>query len=913
MTRQRAQILVSILTGLFLLDFNSSAQPADRIKAAIDQRRTVTLVGNRNPLARPEFEVGMAAPDLSMNRMILALQSDAGQESALEALIEAQHDPNSPSYHQWLTPETFSERFGVSASDVRQVTEWLTGLGFTIDEVPAGGRSIVFSGTAKQVDAAFHTSMRMYNVAGKVHYANATDPEIPEALAGVVAGAVTLNNFGRKALHTRVEAAPDYTSGSAHYLAPADFATIYDVAPLYSGGIDGTGQSVAIVGRTNIKVSDVQTFRSTFGLPLNNPVVIVNGTDPGIVSTDEASEAYLDIEWSGAVAKMATVKFVVSKSTNTTDGVDLSAQYIVSNNLAPVMSTSFGSCEAQMGSTERTFYSNLWQQAAAQGITALISAGDSGAAGCDTPTETTATGGQAVNGLCSTVYSVCVGGTEFNEAGNNSLYWSASNNASDGSALSYIPEVAWNESASNGGSDLWATGGGASAFFSKPAWQTGLGVPADGKRDVPDVSLTAAGHDGYLVDILGSFYIVSGTSAASPTFAGLMALVNQKTAARQGNANTTFYALANLAASGGAQVFHGTTGGNNTVPGVTGYTAGPRYNQATGLGSADAFVLVNHWTDSSVSAGPAFTLSIAQPSVTVLQGGQGAATANVAVSGGFSAAVALSVSGMPTGVTASFVPATLPAPGSGAGVLTISSGATVTPGSYNLTVTATSGTQKKTAALTLVVSLPLSLTESASTISIARGASGTVTITTHTGAGFNSAVALSSTAPAGVTAAFTPTTIAAPGSGTSQLKLTVASTATPGTYTVTIKATAGALTATETLALTVASPPSFTLTATPTSVSVTQGSVASTVISLSAINGFSSSVTVSYGTLPAGVTARWSSVSNGAQLTFAAGTAAKAGSYPVTITGTSPGITPSPTVTVTLTISAGSAGTGINR
>jgi pseudomonalisin len=912
MTRKRAQILAGIFTGLFLLDFNSSAQPVNRIKTAIDERRTVRLLGNRHPMARPEFEVGVAAPDLGMERMILALHSDPAQQSALEALIESQHDPSSPEYHRWLTPETFGERFGVSASDVRQVSEWLTGRGFTIDEVPAGGRTIVFSGNARQVEAAFHTSIRLYNVAGNAHYANATDPEIPEALAGVVAGAVTLHNFGRKALHTRVEAAPNFTSGSAHYLAPADFATIYDVAPLYSGGIDGTGQTIAIVGRTNIKISDVQTFRSTFGLPLNNPVVVVNGTDPGIVSTNEASEAYLDVEWSGAVAKMATVKFVVSKSTNTTDGVDLSAQYIVSNNLAAVMSTSFGSCEVQMGSGERTFYSNLWQQAASQGITALISSGDSGAAGCDAPSGTTATGGAAVNGLCSTPYSVCVGGTEFNEAGNNNLYWSASNNASDGSALSYIPEVAWNESGSNSGSGLWATGGGASAFFTKPTWQTGPGVPADGKRDVPDVSLTAAGHDGYLTDILGSFYIVSGTSAASPTFAGLMALVNQKTAARQGNANTTFYALASLAASGGAHIFHGTTGGNNTVPGVTGFSAGPQYNQATGLGSADAFVLVNHWTDSSVSAGPAFTLSVAQPSVTVLQGSQGTVSASVAVSGGFNAAVGLSVSGMPTGVTASFAPTSLPAPGSGAGVLTISAGATVAPGSYSLTVTATSGTQKKTAALTLVVTLPLSLTENASSISIARGASGTITVTTHIGTGFNSAVALSATVPAGVTAAFTPPTIGAPGAGTSQLKLTVGSTATPGTYTVTIKAAAGSLTPTETLSLTIPSPPSFTLTASPSKVGVTQGGSGSTVISLTAINGFNGSVTVSFGTLPAGVTGRWTSVSNGVRLTLTTGTTAKPGSYPITITGTSPGITPSPTVTVTLTIAAAVAG-GLNQ
>ncbi len=346
MTRHPGAICAGAFIGLFLLDFNSSAQPADRIKTAVDERRTVLLTGNRHPLARPDFEVGVAVPDLPMERMILVLQPDAAQQSTLETLLTALHDPNSPEYHHWLTPETFAGRFGVSTNDVRQVTDWLISRGFTIDEIPAGGRSIVFSGATAAVEAAFHTSMRRYNVAGKVHYANATDPEIPEALASVVTGPVTLHDFGRQAMHSRVEAAPNFTSGNSHYLAPADFATIYDVAPLYTSGIDGTGQTLAIVGRTNIKVSDVQTFRSNYGLPLNNPVVVVNGKDPGVVSTDEASEAYLDVEWSGAVAKKATVKFVVSASSNSTDGVDLSVQYIVSNNLAPVMSTSFGSCEA---------------------------------------------------------------------------------------------------------------------------------------------------------------------------------------------------------------------------------------------------------------------------------------------------------------------------------------------------------------------------------------------------------------------------------------------------------------------------------------------------------------------------------------------------------------------------------------
>ena len=180
MKRHRAAISASVFAGLFLLDFNSMAQPVDRIKSRIDKNRTIRLSGNRHPLARPEFEIGTAAPDLRMERMILVLQPDAAQQEALEKFLAAQHDPNAPEFHQWLTPETFARQFGVSAGDIQQVTDWLVGRGFTIEEVPAGGRTIVFNGDASHVAAAFRTSIRTYNVGGEIHYANATDPEIPE-------------------------------------------------------------------------------------------------------------------------------------------------------------------------------------------------------------------------------------------------------------------------------------------------------------------------------------------------------------------------------------------------------------------------------------------------------------------------------------------------------------------------------------------------------------------------------------------------------------------------------------------------------------------------------------------------------------------------------------------------------------
>src|SRR5208282_5936866 len=228
----------------------------------------------------------------------------------------------------------------------------------------------------------------------------------------------------------------------SHDLYAGDFATIYNVAPLYAyaSGINGTGQSIAIVGRTHpsTAVSDWAAFRSMMGLSPNAPQIIVNGPDPGDLGSNEDGEADLDVEWSGAVATNATIKFVTSASTSTTDGVDLSAQYIVNNDVAPVMSVSFGLGECALGSSENAFINNLWAQAAALGISVFVASGDSGAdGGCRRAPL-------GVSGLASTPYNVAVGGTEFNEG--SGTYWASTNNATGSSALSYIPEVGWNES-----------------------------------------------------------------------------------------------------------------------------------------------------------------------------------------------------------------------------------------------------------------------------------------------------------------------------------------------------------------------------------------------------------------------------------------------------------------------------------
>jgi pseudomonalisin len=705
-------LTLTILLSLFSLELTAQTEPPaeppsplfmlppfvpvrDRITSFIDDDQRVTLRGNVHPLATAAYDAGAVAPGFPMEHMLLTLLPEATQQDALNQLMDAQLNPESPYYHQWLTPEQYGERFGVSEADTAQIAAWLQAHGMEVEEVTAGRGSIIFSGNSGQVESAFHTQIHAYRIGNVLHHANATDPQIPAALTQVVGGIVSLHDFHSEPQHLAArEPAPAFTSGGSYYLAPADFATIYDLLPLYQQSITGTGQSVAIVARSNIKLADVRQFRTYFGLPANDPQIVVNGTDPGIWNSNEETEADLDVEWSGAVARNAAIKFVVSKSTNSSDGVDLSAQYIVNHNLAPVMSTSFGLCEASLGSSGNGFLNSLWQQAAAEGITVFVSSGDNGAAGCDSAAAASATHGRGVNGLCSTPYSVCVGGSEFKDASNPSLYWSSSNAAgAQSSALSYIPEATWNESGlSSGGqgSGLWASGGGASSVYTKPAWQAGTGVPADSRRDVPDVALSAAGHDGYLIYQEGGLYVVGGTSAASPSFAGVMALVVQHMGARQGNANTALYSLASKQWEGGAFIFHDITQGNNSVPGQAGFEAAAGYDQATGLGSIYGSVLINHWSDASVVPA-AFQATPSVSSLSVTAGSNNSLTLRVTVSGGFDAAIAFSVTGLPSGVSAVFTPARLSAPGSGTSVLKLTAITSAKAGVYTVTVSATSG------------------------------------------------------------------------------------------------------------------------------------------------------------------------------------------------------------------------------
>jgi subtilase family serine protease len=824
-----------------------------------------------------------------MQRMVLVLRPDPAQEAALEELLRAQQDPASPYYHQWLSPDSFGKRFGVSRNDLSRIVTWLASHGMQVDEVPASRRSIVFSGTAGQVNSTFHTSIQKYSVRGESHFANSTDPQIPAALVPVVQGVVSLHDF-RSASQI---VTPSYTAvNGVHFLSPQDWDVIYDVNPLFRQGLDGTGQSIAVLGRVDVALSDVRKFRSDAGLPANDPQMIVNGPDPGFPNCNDEAESALDVEWAGAIARNATVKFVTSQS-GATDGINLSAQYAVNNNVAPIVTLSYGLCEAVYGSSGNTFWNSLWQQAAAQGMSVFVSSGDSGAAGCDSMNATTATHGRGVNALCSSPYSTCVGGTQFNDTYNSGQYWSPINGSDQSSVLSYIPEVAWNESGWSNA--LFASSGGASIVYPKPAWQAGPGVPADGMRDVPDVAMTAALHDAYIIQIQGGLFYVGGTSAATPSLASVMALVLENTGARQGNANPTFYTLANLQLSAnGASVFHDITSGNNSVPGVTGFNSGTGYDLVTGMGSVDATLLVNHWSDSATSN---FTLSPSSANVSLTPGASTSVTVTETAQNAFSSPVSLSATGLPAGVTVSFSPSTLTAAGSS--TVTFATASTVVPGNYAVTITGTGGglTRSTPITLTVIQAASFRLTANTSTATLATGSSISFTLTTAVIGSFKSALALSlSGYPKGVTATFSPASIASPGNGSSTLKVSAPLGTGAGAYTFAIKASGSGVNQTIPITVTIVVP-NFTFSASASSAAVAWGVPVKITLRTSTVNLFNSPIALSVSGLPKGVTASFSppilaapgSGSNTLTLTEAAG--AVSGTYNLTLSATGGGIT----------------------
>ena len=626
--------LVLLLTLAAFASTNAFAQ-RNRITRTVNSLDRVQLRGNVSPRMHTDEDQGAVDPSLKLPAVTLVLEQTAEQSAALQQLLADQQNPSSPKYHRWLTPEEFADQFGASAADVAKIRAWVEDNGLTVTAVGRGRNYIAFQGNADQVQRLFGTEIHQFLVNGETHYANTADPQVPSAFQGVVRAVHGLNDFRfRPPSRARnvterfpIGALPRYNSSSgSHYLAPADVATIYNLKALHDSGITGAGQRVVIVGQTQIRPADLAQFRSTFSMSANVPqtVLVPGTTDPGIVKGD-IDEAALDIEWVSAVAPDVTTIYVYAP--DVTDAL----QYAIDQNLAPVLSMSYGLCEQESGQSDAQTLQALARQAVAQGMTWFAASGDDGGADCGTASRFT---GAAVDLPAAVPEVTGVGGTTLTEG--TGTYWNSSNSSGRGSAISYIPEAGWNDSIT--GSPA-SSGGGASLYFTKPSWQSGSGVPSDGARDVPDVAVSASPqHDGYMVYSGGSLAIIGGTSAGAPSFAGIAVLINQylistgaQTSAGLGNINPRLYSLAQSAPG----IFHDVTSGNNTVTSCTsrrnctstpvGFSAGVGYDQVTGLGSVDAYRLATSWTSGTFSTRTASVLltagstTITSADVAVLQ------------------------------------------------------------------------------------------------------------------------------------------------------------------------------------------------------------------------------------------------------------------------------------------------------
>jgi hypothetical protein len=657
-------------------------QATPRVQSFVDESRRVVLDGNVHPLlsggsagygltgragAQHIVDLGGVEDSFPAGRLLLLLQRSAAQETALEDFIRNAHAAGNPAFHQWLKPEEFGRIYGPADSDVAAVEAWLESHGLTVTKVHTGRVAIEFTGTAGQVREAFQTEIHRYLVEGEAHLASANEPTIPAALAPVIGGLARTSDFkprpqlkvlGQAQFSPRThQATPQWSDpaggGVSYLVAPGDFAAQYDINPVYQAGINGAGQSIAIVSASNVDLSLVQAYQKLFALAANLSQVVVDGDDPG--ENDAATEAYLDIELAGAVAPGAKVVLYTSAGTALADGLQLAAYRAVEDDQASVISVSYGECEAQLGQGGNALWNALWQQAAAQGQSVFVSAGDGGSAGCDNfDVQQVAYSGLAVNGIASTPYNVAVGGTDFYysqyAAGAAAVsaqlagYWSGATISPAASLKKAIPEQAWNNEfganlddsgnpANLTSQTIVAGGGGASRAavylasgvvtgYAKPAWQSGSGVPADKLRDLPDLSLFAANGSNLSfypicanpgdcsatnLDQEGAVTVtgVGGTSASSPEMAAIQALVNQSAGSWSGQADFVYYPLALRQPT----VFRDVTLGGNQV-----HCSQGTANCAKG---ASGTVTSGYYMESGYAAGAGYDLATGLGSVDV--------------------------------------------------------------------------------------------------------------------------------------------------------------------------------------------------------------------------------------------------------------------------------------------------------
>lgn len=713
---------------------------------------------------------------------------------------------------------------------------------------------------------------------------------------------------------------------------------------------------------------------------------------PGLVGPNEG-EAILDAEWASAAAPSAAIVMATCADTATTFGGLIAMQNLINSSSQPaIMSVSYSACEVANGSASNAAFNSTYQQAVSEGVSVFVAAGDSGGSTCDNNVSA-ATHGISVNALASSPYDVAVGGTDFGDtfSKTNSTYWNSTNSSTFASARSYIPEIPWNDScassliakyegysttygsggfcssplgqqsfqstvAGGGGPSGCATGSpsisnvvsGSCKGWAKPSWQSAFGNPNDGVRDLPDVSLFAAngvwshyyvlcfsdlGNGGSICSGSPSGWSgAGGTSFAAPILAGIQALVNQSTGARQGNPNPVYYKLAasEYGSSGNSScnsssgntvgsscIFYDVTqgdmdvnctGSNNcyTASGFTGVLSTSNssfqpafgtqvgWDFATGIGTINAANLVKNWSGSAPPPSqPDFSLSASPSSLTVAQGASGSSTIAITPGNGFNSSVNMSASGLPSGVTASFSPN----PATGSSTLTLAASSTAASGTATITVTGTSGSLTHTTSINLTVNgtapppqPSFTLSASPSSLTVTQGSSGRSTITITPTNGFSGSVSLSASGlPSGVTASFSPN----PATSSSTLTLAASSGASVGTGNVTITGTSGSLTRTATITLTVNAPapppsqPDFLLSAFPTSLTVAQGGTATTTIKITPEGGFNSSVYLFALNPPPGVFAMFSPnpVTGTSTLTFMTFSITPTGTYPVTILG----------------------------
>ncbi len=561
------------------LNNHAPAQVGPRIHQNVDESVYVPMKGNTRPEATAVNFRGPASPSLQMDHIFLFLQRSPQQEQALNQLIEQLNDRKSQNFHKWLTAEEFGERFGVDQDDIQAVTNWLQSHGLRVNQVYTNRMLIDFSGTAAQVGQAFHTQIGQLQVGGEAHIANMSDPMIPASLSPVVAGIFSLNDFKPHAMNRPISkytfsgctpgAASPTEPGTCYAMTPQDTQTVYNLTPLYNAGYSGQGQTIDLVEDTDTYggAGDWNTYRTAFGLatafPLGTYAQVHPGgcTDPGTNADD--GEAAIDVEVASSVAPSAAIELISCAGGTVTFGGLIAMQNLV-NGPGPypgVMSISYGVCEAFNGNGGNQAFYNTYQQAAALGISVFGASGDEGPSSCSADFSVGSeydVASLGISGWTSTPFNVSVGGTDFEDVYNSkeggaplSNYWNASNTAGYGSALSYIPEMPWDDSCANvlisqvarssfvtygstGTCNVspWNTtsgyliagagSGGASNCFSgaggtdagadgdsdpqcqglpKPSFQTGsalaggkavYGSPSDGVRDIPDVSMFAA-------------------------------------------------------------------------------------------------------------------------------------------------------------------------------------------------------------------------------------------------------------------------------------------------------------------------------------------------------------------------------------------------------------------------------------